>query len=202
MENNKKIMLLGAGGHSKVIIDMLRLKNIKDIIVLDDFVKNRKIMGINVLGCINEHTRFLDYKAIIAIGNNEIRKKIYDKINIEYYTCIHPFAFVSPNSVIDKGTVVMANATINVGSKVGKQSIINTGAIIEHENIIGDFVHISPGVKLGGNVTIGNNSWIGIGATIKNNIKICDNVVIGAGATVVEDIVKPGIYIGAPAKIK
>lgn len=202
MGNNKKVILLGAGGHSKVIIDMLQLRDINDIVVLDDYVKNCSIMGFKVYGSIDEYIKFPDYNAIIAIGDNEVRKRIYNRINIKYYTCVHPAAVISKNATIGEGSVVMANAVVNVDSKIGKQCIINTGAIIEHENSIGDFVHVSPGVRLGGNVMIGKNSWIGIGATIKNNIKICENVIIGAGATVVEDINKPGVYVGSPARIK
>ena len=96
----------------------------------------------------------------------------------------------------------MAGAVINVCSTVGMHCIINTGSIVEHDNVVGDYVHISPNVALGGTVHIGNSTHMGIGATVSNNISICDNCMIGAGAVVVRDVKESGTYMGVPARKK
>lgn len=101
----------------------------------------------------------------------------------------------------NQGTVVMANAVINPGAVIGKHCIINTGAIVEHDNTIEDYVHVSVGAKLAGNVHVGRKTWVGIGATVKNNVSVCEDCMIGAGAVVINNIVEKGTYIGIPARI-
>ena len=201
--NSKEMLVIGAGGHAKVIVDILKLskQNLSDIKIFDDF-SSTAVLGIKVSGKIEDTIKYKEANAVIAIGDNLIRREICEKYSLNYVSCVHPSAVIARDAHIGDGTVVMANAVINSGSKIGKQCIINTSAIVEHDNCIGDYVHISPGVKLGGKVTVGNNTWIGIGATIKNNIHICNDVIIGAGAIVVNDIDIPGTYIGIPAKAK
>ena len=221
----KQVIIIGAGGHSKVIADIV-IKN-NDILLgfLDDYQEKGTeiIKGYKVLGTIEEKiqetqnksknmvkiTRFNgnceaigDTEYIIAIGNNETRKKIAEKYEFKYYTAIHPTArqTIGLNVQIEEGTMIMANVVINSNTKIGKHTIINTGAIIEHDNIIEDYVHISPNSTLGGTVKIEEGTHIGIGATIKNNITITKNVTIGAGAVVVKDIKEVGTYVGVPAK--
>lgn len=199
--NNKLMLVIGAGGHAKVIVDILQLNKEKNIKLFDDF-STTAILGIDIAGKIKDVREYMNENAVIAIGDNSTRRIICEKYNLNYVSCFHPNAVVARDAQIGNGTVVMANAVINSGSKIGNQCIINTSAIVEHDNCIGDYVHISPGVRLGGRVTIGNNTWVGIGATIKNNIHICNDVTIGAGAIVVNDIDTPGTYIGIPARAK
>ena len=140
---------------------------------------------------------------IIAIGNNTIREKIYNKLSklgINQITLIHPTAVIDKTVVIEEGTVVMANAVLNADVKIGKGCIINTAATIDHDCTINDFVHISPGVKIAGTVDIGKRTWIGIGSSIINNLTICDNCMIGAGSTVIYDIKCSGTYVGSPVR--
>ncbi len=161
------------------------------------------INDIKVIGKIekcNELKQNKELSFIIAIGNNNTRKKISNEYDLEYYTAIHPTAVIGIDVYIEKGTTVMANAVINSGAKIGKHCIINTGAIIEHDNILQNFIHISPNVTLCGTVTIGEKTHIGAGTVVKNNIEICNSCVIGAGAVVVKDIKQVGTYIGIPAK--
>lgn len=202
---NKKVVIIGAGGHAKVIADIV-IKS-QDILLgfLDDNVEVGKkiICNYEILGKIEECLQLKEQENIefvIAIGNNDIRKQISNKYKLKYYTAIHPTAQIGLDVKIQEGTQVMANACINSSAKIGKHSIINTGAIIEHDNIIKDYVHISPNVSLGGTVKVGKNTHIGIGATVKNNIEICNNCIIGAGAVVVKNIVEAGSYVGIPAR--
>lgn len=139
---------------------------------------------------------------VIAIGNNEVRKRIateYPELN--YATLVHPRAVLGERAVVEAGGVVMANAVIQPQAYVGAHCIINTGAIVEHDNRIGDFSHLSPGVVLGGTVTVGEMCHIGLGAVVRNNITIWDRVTVGAGAVVVADILQSGTFVGVPAKI-
>lgn len=200
----KKVIIIGAGGHGKVIADIIRLNG--DIVYgyLDD--KRPEVLpGFHVLGEVEAIRKFAvkDYCFFVAIGNNHIRQKIMESYPIaEWYAAIHPSAIIADDVEIDAGVAIMANAVINSGSKIGRGVIINTSSTVDHDNVIGNFAHISPGVHLGGTVHIGDRSWVGIGATVINNIDICDDCIIGAGAVVVGDINVSGKYIGVPAKLE
>lgn len=202
----KNVVLIGAGGHAKVIADIIEKSGDKIYGFLDDSLKKDDIIlgKYRVLGDLNNRFTLSithpELEFIIAIGNNETRKKIAEKIELKYYTAIHPSAQIGINVKIDEGTVIMANACINSDTEIGKHCIINTGSIIEHDNLLKDYVHISPNSALGGTVTIGKNTHIGIGATIINNISICEDSIIGAGAVVVRNIEEKGTYVGVPAK--
>lgn len=199
-----KIVIIGASGHGKVIADIARLNGYKDILFLDDD-KSKKKNGIyDVVGTTQDIDQYKEqFDFIVAIGNNELRKKITQKLdakNIIQPVLIHPSAVIDPTVIITSGTVIMANAVINADTKVGKGCIINTAATVDHDGIIHDFVHISPGAHIAGTVLIGESSWIAAGATVINNVRIVGQCVIGAGAVVTKDINKQGIYIGIPIK--
>lgn len=211
MYKPKKIVIIGAGGHSKVIADII-LKS-GDIVYgfLDDKLEKGTIIANNKdLKVIGDLTaRFSlpvthpELEFVIAIGDNKIRKEIAEKSapTIKYYTAIHPKAIIGIDISIGEGTVIMANACINSSAQIGKHCIINTGAIIEHDNELGDYVHVSPNATLCGTVKVGELTHIGAGVTVKNNINITDNCTIGAGAVVVKNIEEPGIYVGVPTKL-
>lgn len=201
---NKKVVIVGASGHGKVVADIVRLSG--DIIVgfLDDNPKMPKsFMGFPVLGKIDRFQKYKDYYFVVAIGNAIIREKIAERMQgVKWYTAIHPSAIISNMEVsIGMGTVIMANAVINAGSLIGRHCIINTCAVVEHDNQIEDFAHISVGAKLAGTVHIGRRTWIGIGANVSNNLDICADCMIGAGAVVVKNIRRAGTYVGVPAKV-
>lgn len=203
---SKQVVIIGAGGHAKVIADIIKKSG--DIIYgfLDDnkAIGEKVIEEYKILGKIDECMHFQEMNKqlyfVIAIGNNYIRKSIYEEYRLNYYTAIHPTAVIGMQVNIEQGTVVMANACINSNATIGKNCIINTGAIVEHDNIIEDYVHISPNDTLCGTVKVGAFTHIGAGTVIKNNISITSDCIIGAGATVVKDIEEKGTYVGIPAK--
>lgn len=202
---NKKVVIIGAGGHAKSIAEIIIKSGDEIVGFLDD---NKSIgtiiiesLDLKVIGKIDDCVKYNFVEFIIGIGSNEIREKIANKYNLKYYTAIHPSANIALDTQIGEGTVVMAGAIINTSAQIGKHCIINSGAIIEHDDTIENFVHISPGALLAGNVRIGMNTHIGIGATIKNDIIITSNTIVGAGAVVVKNIINSGVYIGVPAKI-
>lgn len=200
---NKKVIIIGAGGHAKSVAEIIIKSNDELIGFLDDNIElqNTEIYcGKKVIGTLSDIEKYNENHFVIAIGNNEIRKKISMQYHLKWYTAIHPNAIIATNVSIGEGTVIMPGAVINPDSIIGKHCIINTSASIDHDNIIEDYVHISPGAHLAGKVTVKEQSWICIGATIKNNITINKNIIIGAGAVVIKNILEAGTYIGIPAK--
>ncbi len=206
---DNRVIIIGAGGHGKVIADIITKSKDELIGFLDD---NKEIGEViiekyKVIGKIEDITKFSiadsNIQFIIAIGDNKKRKTITEKYKIlNYYTAIHPNSQIGLGVTIKEGTAIMANTCINSSTTIGKHCIINTGAIIEHDNKIDDYVHISPNATLCGTVEIGTLTHIGAGSTIRNNIKICENCTIGAGTVVVKKIEEKGTYIGVPAKKK
>lgn len=198
---NEKIIILGAGGHAKVIADIALKCGYEVVGFLDDNAKAERIMGFPVLGKIDECKKYSGCRFVIGIGSNAVRKTLCEKYALSYITLIHPSAQIATDVKIGDGTVVMANAVINPCTVIGDHAIINTAAVVEHDSLVEDFVHISPRAVACGTVKIGQGVHVGAGATIINNINVCAGVIIGAGAVVVKDIVEKGTYVGVPAKI-
>lgn len=196
----EEIIIIGAGGHAKVVADLILKTGNKLLGFLDDLSNVDQIFGFKILGNISKCLEYKDKKFIIAIGNNYIRKKISAEYDLKYISLIHPSACIGLGVSIDEGTAVLANCVINSGAKIGKHCIINTASIIEHDNLVENFAHVSPNACLGGNVQIGECTHIGIGATLKNNISICKDCIIGAGAVVIKNIDESGVYVNIPAK--
>ena len=196
-----RLIIIGAGGHGKVIADNALKNGYKNICFVDDNVTG-DVIGFTVVGTCSdiEHLNDGNTDFIIGIGNNAIRKTIAERYNVNWVSIVHPTAQIAFNAKIGKGTVVMANAVVNVAATIGNHCIINTSSIVEHDNIIADYVHISPNVALGGTVCIETQTHVGISATISNNVGVCANCIIGAGALVVKDIKESGTYIGVPAE--
>lgn len=204
-----KIIIVGHGGHSKVIRDIVLTSSEHQILgFLDDKYDDLTINANKIMGPISSIKKIVEYnnkiKFVIGIGENKIRKKIYEKLNLSnesFVTLVHKSAVISPNAKIGKGTVIMPNTVVNADTYIGNHSIINTGSIIEHDNNIGDFVHISPSTVLTGNVRIEDGVLVGAGTTIIPSIQIGKWSIIGAGATVTKNILANCTAVGVPAKV-
>ena len=197
-----RLIIIGAGGHGRVIADMAMKLGYTDISFLDDNAEGCW-MGCSVAGKTCEILSFDNGRTdfVIGIGNNAVRKRIAEQYSVNWVTLVHPTAQTAIDVKLGAGTVVMAGAIINASARVGAHCIINTGAIVEHDNVLGDYVHISPRAALAGTVHIGEATHIGIGAVVRNNLHIIGGCVIGAGAVVVKNIESSGTYIGVPARI-
>ena len=199
-------MIVGAGGHGKVLADLAEKTGEYSRITFLDDVLVGSCAGYEILGKCEDYLKFIeDYCFIVAIGNAEIRQRIQlqlEESNAQIEILVHPNAVVSKNVIIGCGTVIVAGAIVNTDVQIGKGVIINTSSSVDHDCKIGDFAHISVGTHLAGNVKIGANSMISAGSVVINNIEICENVVVGAGAVVIKNIEESGTYIGVPAKIK
>lgn len=204
-----KIAVIGRGGHSKVISEMIRSnKDYQIVAYLDDKYPNFSLIDNIFCGPVSSVNKLLKYdpniKFIIAIGDNKTRKKIVDELNLpsEFYeTIIHKSTIISDCSKIGNGTVVMPGSVINADSEIGHHSIINTGSVIEHDCVIGDFSHVCPGATLTGAVHLEVGTFIGAGATIIPNIRVGEWSTIGAGATVIHDIPSHCTAVGNPVKV-
>ncbi len=200
-----KLIILGAGGHGRVVADIaLKSRRWKQIAFLDDDSSLQSFLGINVIGAMNSMEQYLENcEVFVAVGNNKIRQKVFidlEEMGAKIPTIIHPDSSIGSNVTIGKGTVIMPGVVINCNSTIGKGCIINTCASVDHDNIICDYVHLSPGVHTAGTVQVGKGTWIGICASIRNDIQIVDNCIIGAGTVVVKDIMESGTYVGNPVK--
>lgn len=198
---NKKIVIIGAGGHGRVVADIAKACGDTVLGFLDD--SNTINNKVNIIGTSADAEKYCDGETelFVAVGNCKIREKLMNGLpNARWYTAIHPSAIISPSALIGEGTCVMPNAVVNNSAVIGKGTIINTCASVDHDDVIGDFVHIACGAHLAGTVTVGNGTWVGIGSTISNNVSVCGNLMIGAGTVVVKDITEEGTYVGVPAK--
>lgn len=203
----KKLAILGASGHGKVVADIAEICGWETVEFFDDASDTNN----SINGCwpiVGNLANFIlsanSYSgAVVAIGNNNVRSKISETLlarNISLVTLIHPRAVVSRYAQIGKGSIVVAGAVINAYAIIGRGAIINTNASVDHDCQLGNYVHISPGSNLAGGVVIGDNSWIGIGASVKQQVTIGAQVTVGAGAVVVNNILDNLTVAGVPAR--
>lgn len=200
---NKTLVIIGAGGHGRVIEDIaVKCVTYEKILFLDD----NDDVSAPTAGKVNDFVKYLnDSDFIIAVGNNAVRECIYKNLQqagAYIATLIHPNAVIAQNVNIGHGTVVMAGVVINMGASIGDGVIVNTCSSVDHDCVIDNFCHVAVGVHIAGTVTVGKGTLIGAGATVINNINICDGCTIGAGGVVVKDITESDIYIGVPARKK
>jgi sugar O-acyltransferase (sialic acid O-acetyltransferase NeuD family) len=204
----KELLVIGAGGHAKVVIDLALRSGAWHIAgVLDDSASSvgRSILGCEVLGGTD---RIGDYSGsgtafVVAIGSNVIRERLQataTSAGLVAATLIHPSAVLAESAEIGEGAVVMAGAVINADARIGKGVIVNTGAVIDHDCQIGDYCHVAPGVKLCGSVSIGPRSLVGVGASVIPGILIGNDCVVGAGAAVVSPVASGSRVVGVPAR--
>lgn len=200
----KRLYVIGAGGHAKVVIATLNAMGLNIDRVLDDnrALWGRHIMGIDIGGPIlsiqeTEET----ITAIIAIGENNIRKKIAESLpRVEWINAIHPSAFIHPSAKIGTGNMIFAGTVIQPDTQLGNHCIINTAASIDHDCIIEDYVHIAPGCHLAGSVSINEGTFLGIGSNVIPGVTIGKWSICGAGSAITNDIPDKSKFAGVPAR--
>ena len=191
----KDLIIIGAGGHARPVIDVALLNGYKiiGIIDLDYSGVAEKVLGAEVLGGIDilQNYSQKNVSVFIAIGDNHKRKIITERVESQGFnipTLIHHTAILSKFTNVGNGTFINAGAIINAKSNIGAGVIINTGAIIDHETTIESFVHVAPGVSISGRVSVGKCTFIGVGSSIIDKVNIGENVIIGAGSVIIKDI--------------
>ncbi|MCP4902396.1 MAG: acetyltransferase [bacterium] len=205
-----KLIILGAGGHAKVVADAVRLAGNFEIVgFLDDLDEARwgsPFCESTVLGgsrAIPELRRQGLRRAVIAVGDCAARHRLTELVCAEGFeptTVIHPSAVVSPDIEIGPGTVLLAGSVVNCGSRLGRSVIINTAASVDHDCAVDDAVHICPGVHLAAHVHVGSEAWVGIGSCVRDRVHIGAGSCIGAGSVVVSDIPAGALAYGAPCR--
>lgn len=196
----KRLIIIGAGGHGRVVADIARQTGYNDIVFLDNDSELKNCAGYPVLGP-DAMTAGLEGDIFIAVGDPGIRRRLMEReCGRLFPILIHPQAIIASGVVIGDGSVVMAGAVINPGTRIGRGCIVNTSSSIDHDCVIGEFCHLAVGAHLAGTVHVGDSTWIGIGAVVSNNVNICSDVIVGAGAVVIKDIEERGTYIGIPTR--
>jgi sugar O-acyltransferase (sialic acid O-acetyltransferase NeuD family) len=204
------VVIVGAGGHGKVVLDILRAMDqhrIAGFLDADATLAGNVIGGAKVLGHVNLLPKLRMQKirgAIIAIGDNRVRAsyaKLVLDAKLELINAIHPAATVSPTATLGKNVVVAARATVCTEAKVGDSVIANTGCIIDHECEVGPAAHICPGALLAGRARVGAGAFVGLGARILPCLSVGEFAVVGAGTTVLRDVLPGTTVVGTPARV-
>ncbi|ROM90400.1 acetyltransferase [Pseudomonas brassicacearum] len=203
----KRLAILGAGGHGKVVADTAECCGWEHVDFFADGwpaqVTNGSWSVVGDTSLLIEQLSHYD-GVVVAIGQNSIRKAKLDElaqIGAPLVSLVHPAATVSRRASIGLGSVVFAGVVVNADAVIGPGAILNTGCSVDHDCVLGECVHVSPGARLAGGVRVGNLSWIGIGASVRQLIRIGAGVTVGAGAVAVSDVEDSVTVLGVPAKV-
>ncbi|HEY3246443.1 MAG TPA: acetyltransferase [Phycisphaerae bacterium] len=205
-----RYIVVGAGGHGRVVLDILRVREDAQPVGFIDSNRDllgRRIDGLKVLGTLDDLPRLREELrldgAVVAIGDNGVRREFAQQISdigLPLINAIHPSANLAGNANIGSNVVIAAGALVCAHCQIGDSVILNTGCIVDHESMIGTATHICPGARLAGRVTVESGAFVGIGATVIQNIRIGYEAVIGAGAVVIEDVAPLTTVVGVPAR--
>ena len=207
----KRVLIIGAGGHGQVVADILihMSKGGSDIVPIG-FVDDREelqgksIFSLPVLGELDDIFNINHDALIVGIGDNVIRKKIYNKLcqaGEIFISAVHPKAIIGTGVHISEGCVICAGVVINTGTTIGQNVILNTSCSIDHHSTVKAHAHIAPGVHLGGEVVVGEGTLIGIGATILPQKCVGDWSIIGGGSVVTKNIGSKVLAVGVPVRV-
>lgn len=197
------LLIFGAGGHGRVLVDAALLAQKWQRIVVSDRKlpesRSELLPGINLLAV--DAALALDPSVHIAIGNNHFRQKEASAWGHQrLVSVVHPAAVVSPFSVVGVGCFIAAGAVVGPAAQVGVGVIINHGAVVDHDVEVGAFSHIAPNVSLGGHVKLGERVLVGSGTVVLPSMVIGDDITVGAGSVVNTNLLEPGTYAGLPAR--
>lgn len=205
------LLLMGAGGHCRVILDLLLQSEAYSVAGLIDLKERvgQEVLGVSVIGTDQDLPRLFNeglrhcFIAVGSVGDPGLRVKLAAlarEAGFTFPNLIHPSAVVSPRAALGVGNFIAPGAIINVNAAIGDHGIVNTGAIIDHDCRLGDFVHMAPGAVLSGGVIVGHNTHIGTGTAVIQDVRIGAGTVIGAGSVVTRDISGGVVAYGNPCK--
>jgi UDP-perosamine 4-acetyltransferase len=206
---SESVVVLGAGGHGKVVINALQVAGVKVVACLDAArdQQGRSVLGVQIVGGDERLSGFPPGEVLLAngvgsVGDVTVRRGVFERMHRQRYrfvTVRHPSAVIAPDADLGEGVQVMAGAVIQPGCRIGVNGIINTGASVDHDCKLGDHVHVAPGAVLSGEVVVGDESHIGVGATVKQGVRIGKGAIVAAGAVVVDDVPDGVTVAGVPA---
>lgn len=204
--NHEHVLVLGAGGHAKVVIELLRASGRVVGAIIDADPRPRELLGVPVVGG-DERLEALRREgfaqAFVAVGDNHLRQKIARQVQAAGYRLVNalsPAAVLSPSAQVGVGVALMAGAVVNAEARIGDLAIVNTGARIDHDCVLGEACHAGPGAALAGGVEVGPLAFLGVGACVIPQIRIGAAAIVGAGACVTRDILPRTVAVGAPAR--
>jgi sugar O-acyltransferase (sialic acid O-acetyltransferase NeuD family) len=184
----ESLFVYGAGGHGRVVIDTLKNGlveyGLSTIVDDDETLHGRKVS----VGVVRGNESIRNERGIIAIGDNAARLRIASRYRGRLVALVHRTAFVSEDTPIGEGSVLMASTVVNVGCRIGSNVIINTGATVDHDCTVGDGAHISPGCHLCGGVEVGEGALLGVGTVVVPGVRIGRKAFIRAGTAVTRDV--------------
>ncbi len=199
------ILVLGAGGHGKVVADILQCAGAEVLGFLDDnpATWGSQVLDLPVLGAIETYARYQPAGLVLGIGANRVRRTLVERLGPDaaplWYNAIHPRSTVARSSRLGRGVVIVAGAVVNPEARLGDHVIINSGATVDHDCVLGSYVHIAPGANLAGGVSVGEESLVGIGAAVIASATIGRWTTVGAGAVVIHNVPDQVIAKGIPA---
>jgi sugar O-acyltransferase (sialic acid O-acetyltransferase NeuD family) len=197
----KPIFLYGAGGHAKVILEMLEEEGREVRYIFDDNAGLQSFLGYPVRPWDHAGSGGAEFEGIISIGDNATRRKIAARVGGPFARATHRNAYISPRAIRGEGTVVMSGVSIHSGAVIGAHCIVNTHASVDHDCRTGDYVHIAPHAVLCGHVEVGEGTLIGAGTVIIPEIKIGRWAIIGAGSVIRSDVPDGAMVAGNPARV-
>lgn len=212
MASNPKprLLILGAGGHGRVVLDILLQADSAEVLGFADSnldIQGRRIDGFRVLATIEQvlrEPRFHEADGvIIAIGDNGVRRELARKaqqIGVDCFNAVHPSATISRSATLGRNVVIAAGVVVCANCQVGDSVILNTGCIVDHQTMIGEGTHVCPGVRIAGRVKIESGVFVGTGATVVPRVTIGCEASVGAGAVVTSDVPPMSTVVGVPAR--
>ncbi|WP_338555853.1 acetyltransferase [Paenibacillus sp. KS-LC4] len=206
--NPYRTVVVGAGGHAKVVVDILRTSQAYKVIGCIGREPGGQVLNVPVLGDDTMLPLLLEQgvrHAFIAIGDNAARLRLarhVQSLGFELINAISPLAYIAPSASLGCGIAVMPGGIIQPDAKIGSLTIINTAASVDHDCIIGEACHLAPGSTLSGGVTVGDGSFLGTGTVVIDGIRIGAGCMIGAGAAVIRNIPDQTLAAGVPATVK
>jgi len=206
--NSEEVVIIGSGGHAKVVIELVRAEGKYQIKGCTGIGESGFVLGdVPILGTDSVLPAMLANgakKAFVAIGDNHLRLRLLAQVlemGFELINAVSPNAVVSPSATLGRGIAIMAGAIINASAEIGDGAIINTNAGVDHDCRIGRGAHIGPGSTLAGNVEIGCESFLGARTCVIPGVRIGSRAIVGAGSVVVRDIPDDVTAMGVPARI-
>ena len=204
-KKNKRLVILGAGGHGRVVADIARCqKTYKTIVFLDDALVGVTVGEVAVIGRTEDASNLAEGSDFfVAVGDNAVRERLLCALlqkELPLATLIHPSAVVARDALVAPGCAVMAGAVLGVGATLSQGCIVNTCASVDHDCRLEAFCHVAVGAHLAGSVSLGQRVLIGAGATVRDGVSIASDCVLGAGAVAARSLTERGVYVGVPAR--
>jgi sugar O-acyltransferase (sialic acid O-acetyltransferase NeuD family) len=200
------LLIVGGGGHGKVVADAALEAGWTEIAFLDDRAACAPApLGLKVVGTIADLAHWANRfsAAVVAVGDCRRRLELLESCHAQRVTLasiVHPSSAVSRFATLAPGCVILAQSAVNADAVLGMGCIVNTGATVDHDCRLGRAVHVCPGAHLAGNVSTGDCAWIGIGAVVRQAVAIGSDAIVGAGAAVLADVPDGATVVGVPAK--